>query len=73
MKGLALSLFIVFGFAILPGLPGLPGLPDLFALQTQPGPPSSSRVPVYTYRVVHAYPHDVEAFTEGLEYRDGFL
>lgn len=29
--------------------------------------------PEYTYRVVHVYPHDPTAFTQGLEYRDGFL
>ncbi len=29
--------------------------------------------PEYGYRVVHAYPHDREAFTQGLEYRGGFL
>lgn len=27
----------------------------------------------YTYKVVHAYPHDPTAFTEGLFYLDGFL
>lgn len=30
-------------------------------------------VPVYGYRVVHTYPHDTDAFTEGLFYRDGYL
>jgi len=30
-------------------------------------------VPVYGYQVVHVYPHDRGAFTEGLEYNDGFL
>ncbi len=30
-------------------------------------------VPVYGYQVVHVYPHDRGAFTEGLEYHDGFL
>ncbi len=30
-------------------------------------------VPEYTYQVVHAYPHDTGAFTEGLFYLDGFL
>jgi glutamine cyclotransferase len=30
-------------------------------------------VPVYGYQVVHTYPHDRNAFTEGLEYHDGFL
>jgi glutamine cyclotransferase len=30
-------------------------------------------VPVYGYEVVHVYPHDPTAFTEGLFYLDGFL
>jgi glutaminyl-peptide cyclotransferase len=30
-------------------------------------------VPVYTYEVVHTYPHDTHAFTEGLLYYKGFL
>ena len=29
--------------------------------------------PVFAVRVVHEYPHDPSAFTQGLEYRDGFL
>jgi glutamine cyclotransferase len=29
--------------------------------------------PVYGYRVVHTYPHDPTSFTQGLEYRGGFL
>lgn len=29
--------------------------------------------PVYTYRIVHVFPHDPNAFTQGLEYRGGFL
>lgn len=29
--------------------------------------------PVATYKVVHVYPHDPEAFTQGLVYRDGVL
>ncbi len=41
--------------------------------QTPAIPPSKSRVPVYGYTVVRSYPHDPEAFTEGLEFRDGFL
>ena len=31
------------------------------------------RLPVYTYRVVRTYPHDSKAFTQGLQYVDGFL
>jgi glutamine cyclotransferase len=37
------------------------------------GTPQSPPVPVYTYRVVHVYPHDRDAFTQGLEFRGGFL
>lgn len=29
--------------------------------------------PVYGYQVVHSYPHDPEAFTQGLVYKNGFL
>jgi glutaminyl-peptide cyclotransferase len=32
-----------------------------------------SDVPTYGYRIVHTYPHDGNAFTQGLEYREGFL
>ena len=27
----------------------------------------------YGYRVIHVYPHDSSAFTQGLEYRGGYL
>lgn len=35
--------------------------------------PAFAAPPLYTYEVVHAYPHDPKAFTEGLFYKDGFL
>ena len=34
---------------------------------------AQAAVPTYHYEVVHTYPHDVHAFTEGLFYLDGFL
>ena len=34
---------------------------------------AAAQTPEYGYQVVHAYPHDPNAFTEGLEYRAGFL
>jgi glutamine cyclotransferase len=37
------------------------------------GPASDAGVPEYAYEVVHAYPHDRTAFTEGLFYFNGFL
>jgi glutaminyl-peptide cyclotransferase len=36
-------------------------------------PPVGSRVPVIRPVVLATYPHDPEAFTQGLEYADGFL
>jgi glutaminyl-peptide cyclotransferase len=42
------------------------------AAQT-PHPTSAKTAPEYTFSVVHVYPHDTSAFTQGLAYRDGFL
>ncbi len=36
-------------------------------------PAKAKAIPVYGYQVVHAYPHDVNAFTEGLFYLNGYL
>jgi glutaminyl-peptide cyclotransferase len=41
--------------------------------QVQRLPPVGSRVPVSSYTITHAYPHDSRAFTQGIEYRDGML
>ena len=35
--------------------------------------PSTGKVPTYGYEVVKTYPHSTDAFTQGLEYRDGKL
>lgn len=34
---------------------------------------ASAAIPVYGYTVVHVYPHDTGAYTEGLFYKDGYL
>ncbi|HET7220938.1 MAG TPA: glutaminyl-peptide cyclotransferase [Vicinamibacterales bacterium] len=36
-------------------------------------PPPQSRVPVFGYRIVNIFPHDRQAFTQGLQFVDGFL
>jgi glutaminyl-peptide cyclotransferase len=36
-------------------------------------PASPAGIPEYTYQVVHTYPHDRTAFTEGLFYLNGYL
>ncbi len=37
------------------------------------GPAVPAGTPQYGYEIVHTYPHDPQAFTEGLFYQDGFL
>lgn len=49
----------ILAFALLAAVP-----------QAQPAPPA---VPLLTARIVHRYPHDPQAFTEGLLFRDGAL
>jgi glutaminyl-peptide cyclotransferase len=34
---------------------------------------TAAATPEYTYKVVHVFPHDPAAFTQGLVYHDGFL
>src|SRR3954465_2024397 len=47
----------------------------LFLLQFSifAAPQLASSVPQYTFKVVHVFPHDSTAFTQGLVFRDGFL
>ena len=40
--------------------------------QSTVGKPAS-RTPEYTFKVIHIFPHDAAAFTQGLFYNDGFL
>lgn len=52
-----LALWLLCGFAALP----------------LPGRAAPAAIPVYTYQVVRSFPHDKEAFTQGLFYKDGAL
>jgi glutamine cyclotransferase len=36
-------------------------------------PDNSDVIPVYTYNIVNTYPHDPDAFTQGLVFEDGIL
>ncbi|MBN1658869.1 MAG: glutaminyl-peptide cyclotransferase [Anaerolineae bacterium] len=38
-----------------------------------PSPDAQETTPVYSYRVVNEYPHDPEAFTQGLVYEEGLF
>ena len=59
--------FLIFAVALVAGCCVLAQTP------ARPTARRSDGIPVYGYRVIHAYPHDRGAFTEGLEIRDGFL
>lgn len=48
--------------------PNCVSLPDNLATPTPP-----AAIPVYGYRVLNTYPHDPDAFTQGLVYKDGLL
>ena len=60
MKIAALALVAVLGTVL---------IPPAERIQTRP----AALAPVAKGRVVHVYPHDAEAFTQGLVYLDGFL
>lgn len=47
--------------------------PAQTAAQTPARSAADASLPVYTVKVVKAYPHDRGAFTEGLFFKDGFL
>jgi len=41
--------------------------------EATPIPSPSDVTPVYGYKIINAYPHDRNAFTQGLIFDDGFL
>jgi glutaminyl-peptide cyclotransferase len=45
----------------------------LAACSCSPATTEAGAIPEYTYQIVHTYPHDISAFTEGLFYLNGFL
>ncbi|MGD1049317.1 MAG: glutaminyl-peptide cyclotransferase [Candidatus Krumholzibacteriaceae bacterium] len=45
----------------------------MYALHRRESSIRTAAAPVCGYRIIHAYPHDPGAFTQGLIYRDGFL
>lgn len=65
-KSLIISLLITATFLVL-----LASIPVL--LNNNKPPANSSTATHYTYTIVNIYPHDTNAFTEGLVYSDGFL
>jgi glutamine cyclotransferase len=62
MKISGMSLSLVFMFLICGSL-----------IVGQAVRPAPSAMPEYTFRVIHSFPHDPKAFTQGLVYHDGFF
>lgn len=62
-------LLLAAAFASAAGGPAARGTPDAAASAAA----LAAGVPLYRYQIVHTYPHDSHAFTEGLFYLDGFL
>ena len=46
-------------------------IPAVFGQSARPK--QATTIPEYTFKIIHAYPHDSHAFTQGLVYRGGFL
>jgi glutamine cyclotransferase len=42
-------------------------------LRGQSPRPKATQVPEYTFRIIHTFPHDTSAYTQGLVYHNGFL
>jgi len=55
------------------GLLVLTGVFSIYRYSNLEPSTNSKIIPVYTYKVVTAYPHDRSAFTEGLVFEDGLL
>src|SRR5215831_13761451 len=45
----------------------------LVACSCGPSTQADGGIPEYGYQLIHSYPHDRRAFTEGLFYQNGFL
>ena len=73
LKIILLPLLIVFALSFPPSTQQVHAHEPTKTLAKKSFHPDLSGVPVYGYRIVNAYPHDPEAFTQGLVYRDGFL
>ncbi len=62
---------LAFGALVLMGTIGF--LPPQRAAAARRAAASQKAVPTYGYQVVRSFPHDHEAFTQGLIFRNGFL
>ena len=72
MKKLWVAIFLSAVLLSSPGAPPPDAFPRLPARSGEPGT-IEAPVPVWTYEILNAYPHDPSAYTQGLVYWDGAL
>jgi glutaminyl-peptide cyclotransferase len=60
---------VLASFALILMIIGPPRRPGFAAWQQSSG----ASLPLYGYQIQHVYPHDPNAFTQGLQFADGFL
>jgi len=72
--GVLLRALVLAGLLATPSAGQGPGQAPAASTPTATAPVAApARPPVYGYEVVNSYPHDPEAFTQGLEFHDGIL
>jgi glutaminyl-peptide cyclotransferase len=67
-RRVAAAAFAVVGLALAPARAAPASAPA-----TAADTPTTAAIPVYGYKIVHTYPHDLNAFTEGLFFQGGYL
>ncbi len=70
MSRVLIALLLVVSASLLVSTPSCFTTPQS---ATPTGSATPVAVPVYTYKVVASYPHDLSAFTQGLDFEDGAL
>jgi glutamine cyclotransferase len=73
LKTILLPLLIVLALSFPPSTQPVHALEPTQAPAKKSTNPDRSATPLYGYKIVNAYPHDPDAFTQGLVYRDGYL
>jgi glutamine cyclotransferase len=73
LKTILLPLLIVFALSFPPSTQPVHALEPIKIQAKKSFHHELSGVPVYGYRIVNAYPHDPEAFTQGLIFHNGHL
>jgi len=74
LRGLIVQ-FTIITFFLIPGSGCFQSIGSVYG-QTSglwPRPPDATHPPVFFCRVIHTYPHDSNAFTQGLVFADGYF